>query len=341
MSLRVTDQETARVVIVFRRDGSIGGAGCLLDHRMILTCHHVLNDSSSEPTAVVGQKFTVQLIGVTGAPKVTVILRRLGSDEKGLFLENPSKDLALLEILDGETWLDVAPTEFASPLSHGGKRFSVLGFPDGNLQGQNARGSLAASDAFGLVQMDREGALPIREGFSGAPVWSSDLSSFVGIVVTAITRVGVAWCIPSRLLCQFYPELYVLFRIPPSDRIQIHDYESDDPNVRLFGNASRKDGRELAAKIEERKDHYEGTLTYICRSKTIPPRGHYVTFILHSSFTEEDQDSYELFAELKDGVAETQFYPGESFTVAAVADGGDTALALDLKNIPDKPKSFY
>jgi hypothetical protein len=42
----------------------------------------------------------------------------------------------------------------------------------------------------------------------------------------------------------------------------------------------------------------------------------------------------------KQGVAETCFYPTESFTVAAIGDGGATGLTLALSSIKDKPHHF-
>src|SRR4051794_40313084 len=86
----------------------------------------------------------------------------------------------------------------------------VLGFPDGLPQGRNASGILNATDALGLVQMNKGSeALQVEQGFSGAPVWSPDIRAFVGMVVTEQKRNGISWCIPSRLLCDFYNELRV------------------------------------------------------------------------------------------------------------------------------------
>ncbi len=42
------------------------------------------------------------------------------------------------------------------------------------------------------------------------------------------------------------------------------------------------------------------------------------------------RDGYELFARFKDGKAEQSFTCGELFTVAAIGDGGETVLGLDL-----------
>src|SRR5439155_12186322 len=104
---------------------------------------------------------------------------------------------------------------------------------------------LHAADAKGLVQMDRGGALSVLGGFSGAPVWSPDLNAFVGLVVTELAGDNVSWCIPSRRLCEFLPELRVRFRIPQIDRPAIHDYLTDDPNKQLFGEMDDNGDRRL------------------------------------------------------------------------------------------------
>jgi hypothetical protein len=70
-------------------------------------------------------------------------------------------------------------------------------------------------------------------------------------------------------------------------------------------------------------------------------RGGYVTFVMHPSFTREEEDAYELFSLLDDiGVAENHFWCEESFTVAAIGDAGDTALTLDLSKVRPRPRHF-
>jgi hypothetical protein len=342
--LRVIDQETARVVAIHREDGRIVGSGCLLDSGSILTCRHVVKlavEGLADPRSVLAT-----LVGVTGTPTVeSRVVSPAGhtGQQGGVF--GPEDDLALLSIEQGPR-LAVPAVEFASPMRHGGKGYSVLGFPGGDPQGRNASGHLQAMDALGLVQMDRGSSLLVRGGFSGAPVWCPDLGAFVGIVVTELADAGVAWCIPSRRLCQFHPELLVRFRVPPADRPQIHDFELDDPNVQLFGSTSDNGERRLTATVREAGDDdpededYVATARYECLPGSRPPRGGYVTFITHPSYSDDDQDAYELFARLEDGRAEVEFYPEESFTVAAVGDAGDTALTVDLKTVDGKPASF-
>jgi Trypsin-like peptidase domain len=333
LASRVTDPETARVVAVHRPSGDIVGAGCLVDRSLILTCRHVVVAALDQTEGLEGNEVLVTLAGVRTQPTVRT---RVIQQDSSAFV-----DLALLEIIDG-TKLDIAPVEFASPLRHGGKTFSVLGFPHNDQQGRNVSGVLHAVDAKGLVQMDCASPLLVEGGFSGAPVWSVDLGAFVGLVVTALFPSGVAWCIPSRVLCRFYNRLLVRFRIPPGDRPVIHDYSNDDPNAVLFGTRSNNGERRLTAKIWQQKGQklYKVIARYERLSHSQKQRGGFVTFITYPDFTSEQQDRYEIFAELKGDSASVTFYPDESFTIAAIGDAGDTALTLHLKDALVKPPNF-
>ncbi|MEP7121582.1 MAG: serine protease [Byssovorax sp.] len=304
-------------------DSVIVGSGCLIDSTHILTCRHVVEAATGGKE--VGAEVQVRLCGLADSPKFTAKVSKVETRSSSV-----EDDLALL-VLKVDANLQVESVEFASPLRHAGKAYSVLGFPDGDTlaQGRNARGLLHAADAKGLVQMDRTGAQFVRGGFSGAPVWCSELDAFVGIVVTELSEESVSWCIPSRRLCHFFPALRVRFRVPPSDRPIIHDYEEDDPNVQLFGTLSDDGEHRLTATVVERAKYYVVEVAYECLGG-VEPRGHYVTFVTYPDFDDETEDAYELFAIVENGRATQRFRPGELFTVAAVGDAGDTALTLNL-----------
>lgn len=331
--LRVTDQETARVVAVKRSsDGRIVGAGCLLSSEHILTCKHVVEKAFGPRKLANSAVVNVWLVGVLGQPTVTANIERY---LKG---NEPTDDLALLRIQHPKPGVELV--EFAAPLRHAGKRFSVLGFPSSVAQGRNAVGLLQAVDAKGLIQMDSDGALLVQGGFSGAPVWCQDVSAFVGIVVSGAEEHEVSWCIPSARLSRFCEFLPVRFRIPPADRPPIFDYIEDDPNVQLFGTV-KSATRKFTAKVKRDGTLFKVELTVRPKPGAPELRGKYVTFITHSSLASEDEDPYELFSAVdKDGVAENHFWCGESFTVAAIADASDTVLTIDLGRLKKRPSGF-
>lgn len=341
LTLRITDQETARIVAVHSQGGRIVGAGCLVSSDTVITCRHVVRRALGRKTFKIGANVPITLIGVVGSPKCTgeVVPPRKGRDPgEG---KGPENDLCLLRIKDLAGVLKITPVEFIAPLRHGRKSFSVLGFPDSDKQGRNSVGILQAADAKGLVQMDSEGNLLVEGGFSGAPVWSSELGGFVGLVVTELKEEEVAWCIPSRVIAAFYRDLLVRFRIPKVDRPRIHDYEEDDPNLHLFGTVSKNDRRRLSARVKKAGSEFRVDLTYKVRDGKKTMRGGYVTFVMHPSFSRRSEDAYELFSHLnKAGVARTHFWCSESFTVAAIGDAGDTALTLDLSKVRPRPRGF-
>lgn len=340
--LRVIDPETARVVTFSSTaTNMIIGAGCLVSADRILTCHHVIGAALGK-TPAINDQVQARLVGLASTNNlVTAKIIKLGSDTIA------TDDLALLEIID-PLGLPIAPVEFCTPLRHGDKRFSVLGFPTDEQQGRNARGFLHAINADGLVQMDRNGSLKVERGYSGAPVWSPDLGAYVGLVVTELHQHDVSWCIPSRRLCEFHPDLLVRLRIPLMDRPPINDSAEDDPNPLIFGTRAEDGSRSLTAVVVEadgkdrRYGKFKATLTYTVTDPEKPPRGGFVTFVTYPGFGGEDEDAYLLYSKVdKSGLATTFFFPAESFTVAAVGDAGDTALTFDLATVwPKKARAY-
>ncbi|MBV9125515.1 MAG: trypsin-like peptidase domain-containing protein [Planctomycetes bacterium] len=320
------------VAVHHAETGEIIGAGCLVSDTAILTCRHVVGKALKPNPVQKGASVNVRLIGVTEQPKIPAVVQEFHHTA------DYATDLALLRpIPQPGVKLIISPMEFATPLRHSGKTFFALGFPHGSAQGHHASGQLHGADAFGLVQMDGTSPLLVQDGFSGAPVWSPEVGAFVGLVVAELTGKGVAWCIPSRLLCSFYPDLLVRFRMPPMDRPHINDYAEDDPNIQIFGSITNNGSRKLSAKVDWDKEekYYTVGVTYKCLKGSPPPRGGYVTFITYPDFENEEEDAYELFAQVEEGSAYQEFYPDDLFTVAAVGDAGDTALTLDLSELTD------
>src|SRR5262249_35806800 len=135
----------AREVAIYNRSEGIAGAGCLISDTHVLTCRHVVDEAlrgggALGAPAQSGAIVTARLIGVLGQPYVQASLLRFG-DRSG----SVANDLALLAIDSPIGWA-VPPIEFATPLRHGGKSFSVLGFPGNDPQGRNARGLLYSAN---------------------------------------------------------------------------------------------------------------------------------------------------------------------------------------------------
>jgi hypothetical protein len=326
------EPETVRVVTVYAPDEKPCGAGCLVSSSTILTCAHVVESALGKRDgegAPPGAQIRVLLGGVKTQPVLSVSVERMAPNRA------EADDLALLRISPHDAeHLSIRPVEFAAPMVHGGKTFAVMGFPQGREYGLHAGGRLRAADLSGLVQMDEHQTIAVQPGFSGAPVWCPDLRAFVGIVIAGRTDVKIAWLIPSRILAHFLPDLAVKFRIPPADRPIINDQREDDPNLDLFGLLSTAYGRRLRAKVQVLTEGgYCVNVRYECLPGSAPPRGQWVTFITYPDFREDKEDAYELYGQVKRGIARQTFYPLELFTVAAIGDAGDTALTLNLSKL--------
>jgi V8-like Glu-specific endopeptidase len=334
LSLRVGDPETARLVAFLDGDGDVVGAGCLISAETVLTCWHVVEAAANGSAVDKGAMLRMRICGLEEPLEVA------GCFEKKSGIEGPVGDLALIKVvLPRGHKLRIPEAEFAAPFRHGGKTFSVVGFPEGVPTGYYASGLMRGANVAGVVQLDGAGEILVQAGFSGAPVWSSNLNAYVGLVVTELHEHKVAWCIPARVLCRFYPDLSVRFRVPQADRPDVHDFRHDDPNVPLFGNASHNDKRRLQTKVTKDSGEFRVDVRYECLPGH-PARGRYVTFVTHPSLSSPEEDAYELFSEVEDGIAANYFWTKSSFTVAAIGDGGDTALTCDIGKSPGRPKDF-
>lgn len=334
LQLRVGNPECSRLVAFLGQKGKVVGAGCLISADTVLTCSHVVQAALGSRPLVEGSRIHMILCGLDKPLKVE------GFFECRSTICGPAGDVAKVRIDLPSNTLAVANVEFAEPFRHGGKVYSVIGFPEGNPDGYYASGIMRGANVAGLVQLDGESKILVQPGFSGAPVWSSELNAYVGIVVSVLEDNRVAWCIPSRILCQFYHDLPVRYRVSRPDRPDVHDFGEDDPNIPLFGNVSDNGKRRFSVTgIEkEAQDKVRVDIRYECLHGRA--RGRYVTFITHPSFSRAKEDAYELFSEIEEGVATNYFWAGGAFTVAAVGDGGDTALTYNIAKFPGRPKEM-
>ena len=285
--LRVGDPESARVVALLDPKNEVVGAGCLVSSDTVLTCLHVVKAATGRAEVSKGSSLRMRICGLERPIEVEGYVEKK-SETKGL-----AGDLAMIRMaLPRGQKLRVSETEFAAPFRHGGKTFSVVGFPEGNADGYYASGMMRGANVAGVVQLDGTGEILVQGGFSGAPVWSSDLNAYVGLVVAELHPYRVAWCIPARVLCRFHPDLPVRFRIPYSDRPDVHDFGEDDPNVPLFGNVSDNGKRRLSVtRIKRANAKFRVDVKYECLQGSA--RGRYVTFITHPSYSTRLEDAYD------------------------------------------------
>jgi hypothetical protein len=297
------------------------GVGCVISRNHILTSRRVVQNAQPFTGEITeGMVVQVRLPWSPEHPPLQTKLIRLATGQ------SPADDLVLLESLEPLPRI-LVPAEFATMRSFTGKKISAIGFPDEYQNGTTAPGRFSGIELNGDLLRLESDVIEKLGGFGGTPLWSPNLRAFVGLVSGTDRRIALS----ASLLCKFYPELGVQFKIPQSDIPKINDYDVDDPNVELFGRSSESNGCRLTATMEKRADYFEVKATYECRRDS-PPRGRFVTFITYPDFERED---YQIVKELDaEGKATAEFFPTvPDFTIAAIGDGGDTRLTLNLETL--------
>lgn len=308
-------------------DQGILGVGVLVDRNRVLTSRGAIEQIIMSPGY--DRKIWVSPAGLPNR----VVLPMIVLDQKAN--REPDEDLAMLEFAGDGLWEGPLAAKFATPLIWQNKTFVVETFsPDQSadkLEGVRATCEVQSVLPGGRWRLT--GYFSDR-GFMCAPVWSPDLEAFVGLV----DERDPTLCITSARICEVFPDIGVISRIPDADRPKITNYSVDDPNAEMFGNVSDNGKRRLTATLVER--HPDGfsrvRMTYEVLPNSPAPAGRFVTFL-----TYPDMKDYELIAELDaSGKAEVEASPFvPDFTIAAIGDGGETRLTLNLMEIvkPEAP----
>lgn len=182
------------------------GGGLLVDKDHVVTCAHVVNtalarrpDDRRIPDSTVTVTFPY-----TGE------IRRRGEIAAWYAVGDPNGDIAVLRLPDGApTGSRPVDVVVGAPLE--GHRFMVWGFPQGRSGQMLAEGKLSRRRGDSRIQIDglAETGQPVREGFSGAPVWDCALAGVVGMVQSrdpdATTR--TAFLLPADIIALAWPAL--------------------------------------------------------------------------------------------------------------------------------------
>ncbi len=196
------------IVRICHADGVAVGAGFLVGERHILTCAHVVaaalglpDEAPEKPQAAV----SLDLPRV--APRRLLTARIMlwrpprtdgGDDIAGLELES-----------DPPHGARAAPLAQVDDLWE--RSFRAFGFPKGQDTGVWATGRLLGRQVTHWVQIEgaKEPGFAIGPGFSGTPVWDSQVQAVVGMVVAAEPRMHLktAFAIPVDVLVNTWPLL--------------------------------------------------------------------------------------------------------------------------------------
>ncbi|WP_169317204.1 S1 family peptidase [Actinacidiphila oryziradicis] len=205
------DSLAGAVVRVRDPDGRIVGAGFLVAPRLVCTCAHVVARalggdmrSADPPPGRVGLDFPL-LPGPADGSRTTFPAQVAGWRP---VLADDTGDLALLR-LDEAVPAQVRPPWLVEANELWDHSVRVFGFPSGSDHGVWGTGRLRAAQGAGWVQMQTEAGPRIEPGFSGSPVWDTDLGGVVGMAVAAGLGSGAdtAYLHPVSSLLRAWPEL--------------------------------------------------------------------------------------------------------------------------------------
>jgi hypothetical protein len=190
---------------LYRKNGTVVGAGFLVTDCHILTCAHVVAEALSIPyTTQELPQGTIELDFPLIAPgkklKAQVVFwqpvnpPQIGEDVAGLQLDNTEL-------------INVTPVQLMTASDYWGHSFRVFGFPQGHDIGVWAMGELRDVQATEWIQMEaiRVPGYQVELGFSGAPVWDESLQGVVGMAIAAERKregVKAAFMIPTKILVQ-------------------------------------------------------------------------------------------------------------------------------------------
>ncbi|MFG3341802.1 trypsin-like peptidase domain-containing protein, partial [Glycomyces sp. NPDC048151] len=201
-------------VLAKTNDGTAtAGTGIAIDQRHVITCAHVLASAATNGEPVLLElPFNKAVPGRIGA---TVLFSHYDSDR--------SEDFAVLR-LDDEI-PDMAPPPLHRATTFKGRQAKARGFP----WAESSVSSVAEVVLWdqthrGRIQLNRsttEGDI-LKGGFSGGPVWDSNVEAVIGIVVSAEAN-GSGAMLTLDSLQDLWPELEDrIGRFP----IKTSDYES-------------------------------------------------------------------------------------------------------------------
>ena len=236
------------LVRIRTKDGSVVGAGFLVGERHVLTCAHVVaqaldlpKDAIDQPSSTVSLDFP-RLASHTLLTAEVVCWYPVQADGRG--------DIAGLKLLD-EPPVGAEAVHFAPADQVWGHPYRAFGFPTGQDGGVWSEGRLLGLQGTNWIQLvdDKIPGFAVIRGFSGAPVWDTQLRGVVGMIVAFIepTSIKAAFAIPSDVLIASCPHIPVGPLVPRNPYKGLHAFTEHDTRD-FFGRETLID--ELATVVE-------------------------------------------------------------------------------------------
>ena len=195
------------LIRILNATGAIAGAGFLVSEHHILTCAHVVETALGKKLGSLQERpneelsFDFPLLSPSQYFRAKVVsllpvLTVTGQPSAG-------EDIALLEITTG-----TLPSNYRVPSIVPSDvlrtTFESFGFPSGKNNGVEAKGITGVSisqDCIAIEDTKTTGYF-IEQGFSGAPIYSTDSKAVIGMVVRADKEHKLAYMIPAQVLLQ-------------------------------------------------------------------------------------------------------------------------------------------
>jgi WD40 repeat protein/S1-C subfamily serine protease len=219
----------AALIRVRTAQKEIVGAGFLVGERQLLTCAHVVIQALEldEPPADLPSttiSFDFPFLAPQNFCHAKVIFwQPIGDDGNG--------DIAVLEVLD-ELPVGAKAVRFVPAEDVWEHPFRVFGFPAGFDNGVWATGRLLGRQANNWLMIEdiKGTGMAITPGFSGAPVWDTQLQGVVGMVVAAsrFTETKTAFVLPTNILHQVWSSLAVYPEEPRNPYKGLQPFRQDD-----------------------------------------------------------------------------------------------------------------
>ncbi|MEU5977430.1 trypsin-like peptidase domain-containing protein [Streptomyces sp. NPDC047315] len=173
------------------------GSGFLIDDRRVVTCAHVVCPAWDR-----GAPLWVAF------PKSDRLMDHRIRVERVAVVERPPKrdvqDVAVLTLAErvGER---PARLRRPQPGALVGEAWWSFGFPDGDVFGNSADGTVGEALGYGWVRLDTRSRYPVKSGYSGAALWSDTYRAVVGIVGQANRANGDARALTLHHADRFLP----------------------------------------------------------------------------------------------------------------------------------------
>lgn len=181
------------------------GAGVVLHGKRVLTCAHVVNGALRLPLASQDKPEGIVVLDFPLSGSKKKVTAKVG-------FWDPETDLAELKIIE-RLPSEVSPVYLRTPTELWDHRIQAFGFPSKNLEGTWADCQLRGPNVFGWVEIfdPKITGNFIRQGFSGGPVWDSQIQCAIGIIVAVEknneSRVG--YLIPTHKIAEKWKKLPV------------------------------------------------------------------------------------------------------------------------------------